>query len=928
MKLLSVMFIVCVMMSACLGFGIFAKVSADEVTATTFDFTMEDGASLKVCSFNEGVVSENALRFRTMLKKSDLPEGNGVKVVTIITLTEKLTANNLNSENEFTLENLDNKEIAYLPVVFSKANNNLTENQDGDYYVFNACVYDVKAENVTKNFSARSYITDANGAITQYTDYDATNNSRSMWDLANVSKDGADTSEEAYGPKANMTEKDYLSSLCQTFDVTINVENGTYIQTVKYGEKLSKYIGNADFRAGVAEYENFSYATAFNDAEGKESSNAIITKDTTLTAVYGDEGKVLIDGTVVTGVGSKFYDYTTEIVIPEALCIEEIGALAFCASEADGGFAGNKKLTKIVMSESVTTIGHRAFYECRELQTVIMPGVTEIVSNDTDYEHFKECVKLSVVVVGESFRVDTTTNTAQHQRVFYHDWGGTSANGITKVYLTSSNGTLTVTNHSNRNKLLDLTPYHLNETENDVCGTWRWVDGVPKYTSHENKDGVCSKCGKETTAGLSYAKYESKDEYYVSGYTGSDKVVYVRATYNDLPVTAIGKGAFLGNTNITKVVMPTSVKTIHGEAFQGCSALETVIMPGVTEISTFTAENSILGVAENHHFLYCNKLTTIVVGASFNVKAGEGTEKAGERVFYSEQEGYVAGSTIVYLTSPGGNLTIHSNSSRNGLLNATPRYFNNTEYDVCGMWKWVNGEPTLSKNTSHNYVGDVCANCGEEKHTAGLLFTKYGDTASYYVSAYNGSDTEVLVPSKYLGLPVTAIGIEAFYGNTNIIKIVMPESVKTIHGKAFYGCTGLQTVIMPGVTTITTIAASNSVFGKVEHSQFLDCNSLTVVVAGSSLSVLAGAGTSGGDQRVFFTSNSARYTKTKIYLTSTDGVINAHSASASGSARNNMIDLTPYHYSSTRPTDEAELTTTWDYYNGVPTLWKDIPVAE
>lgn len=696
------------MMSACLGFGIFTKVSADEVTATSFDFTMEDGASLKVCSFNEGVVSENALRFRTMLKKNDLPEGNGVKVVTIITLTEKLTANNLNSESGFTLENLDNNEIAYLPVVFSKANNNLTEIQVGDYYVFNACVYDVKAENVTKNFSARSYITDANGDITQYTDYDTINNSRSMWDLANVSKDKAGTTEETYGPKANMTEKDYLSSLCKTLEVTINVPDGTATQTVKYGQKISQYI-NAELGKKVAKVENFLYPSAYVDGEGRDCSNDVITTDIELTAEYEEDGigAILIDGTTVTGAGSKFFDYTTEVVIPDTFGITEILASAFI---------NRTKLTMIKMPTSVTKIGQEAFFGCKNLETVIMPGVTKITVNEgysaenkvTSCRQFMNCFALKTVVVGESFELALVSVGTGDNRCFYVEGEGAVPNQV-NLYLTSATGTATLHSEGSnvQNMLSKDRVYNLNLTENVICGTWRWVDGLPKmYAAHNYLNGVCLNCADEkVTAGLVYSKYDGKDEYYVSDYTGSDTEVYISSTYEGYPVTGIGKSAFFSSFDsnikkkITKIVMPISVKTIHNDAFFNCKALETIIMPGVTELTTYSAETSAFGMIEKNQFYGCNKLTTIVAGASLDVLYGSGTTGGDQRVFWTDN--YTGTGIDIYLTSSDGNLYVKAPSRCNMLTNVVYHYSNTRPTDEAKLattWDYYNGVPTLWKD--------------------------------------------------------------------------------------------------------------------------------------------------------------------------------------------------------------------------------------
>ena len=51
-------------------------------------------------------------------------------------------------------------------------------------------------------------------------------------------------------------------------------------------------------------------------------------------------------------------------------------------------------------------------------------------------------------------------------------------------------------------------------------------------------------------------------------------------------LTAISAGAFMGNENLKKVIIPDSVLTVGDAAFQGCTALEEVVLPkGLEKIS-------------------------------------------------------------------------------------------------------------------------------------------------------------------------------------------------------------------------------------------------------------------------------------------------------------------------------------------------------
>lgn len=65
----------------------------------------------------------------------------------------------------------------------------------------------------------------------------------------------------------------------------------------------------------------------------------------------------------------------------------------------------------------------------------------------------------------------------------------------------------------------------------------------------------------------------SGDGYVVTGYTGNDSSVTVPDWHEGLPVTAIGSGAFQGNTGVKAVSLPSTVVRIGASAFQGCTSL-------------------------------------------------------------------------------------------------------------------------------------------------------------------------------------------------------------------------------------------------------------------------------------------------------------------------------------------------------------------
>lgn len=117
--------------------------------------------------------------------------------------------------------------------------------------------------------------------------------------------------------------------------------------------------------------------------------------------------------------------------------------------------------------------------------------------------------------------------------------------------------------------------------------------------------------------------------------------------------------------------------------------------------------------------------------------------------------------------------------------------------------------------------------------TAGLDLSAYAETngdlqytvldnGTATITGYNGSPTDLKIPSTIDGHTVTSISDYAFYWRESITSVTIPDSVTTIGTGAFMG-TSLKSVTIPnGVSTI-------------ENSVFQSCLSLTSVTLPSRL---------------------------------------------------------------------------------------------
>ena len=114
----------------------------------------------------------------------------------------------------------------------------------------------------------------------------------------------------------------------------------------------------------------------------------------------------------------------------------------------------------------------------------------------------------------------------------------------------------------------------------------RSCDEQTGWAMHDIEGGKCTVCEYEIyyTLWLSYEILE--DSCLITGLgTVTKKDVNVPPDHADMPVTAIGDGAFYACSGLENVVLPDSVTSIGEYAFTDCISLEGIIIPhSVTSI--------------------------------------------------------------------------------------------------------------------------------------------------------------------------------------------------------------------------------------------------------------------------------------------------------------------------------------------------------
>ncbi len=133
----------------------------------------------------------------------------------------------------------------------------------------------------------------------------------------------------------------------------------------------------------------------------------------------------------------------------------------------------------------------------------------------------------------------------------------------------------------------------------------------------------------------------------------------------------------------------------------------------------------------------------------------------------------------------------------------------------------------------------------------GLYIIDY-QSEGYCIVAGLGSctDTEIVIPNRNNGLPVTEISNALFLDNKNITSVTIPEGIEKINGQAFCG-TLITSIELPstlkeigfyafeGCTELKSITIPNKV-KTIGESCFAGCTSLVSFESGKSVETIGG----------------------------------------------------------------------------------------
>ncbi|RKJ74841.1 leucine-rich repeat domain-containing protein, partial [Butyricicoccus sp. 1XD8-22] len=110
-------------------------------------------------------------------------------------------------------------------------------------------------------------------------------------------------------------------------------------------------------------------------------------------------------------------------------------------------------------------------------------------------------------------------------------------------------------------------------------------------------------------------------------------------------------------------------------------------------------------------------------------------------------------------------------------------------------------------------VGVDTVKAEESNPVSDFTYTTASD-GGIKITGYQGSSTQLVIPSEIEGLPVTSIGVNAFLEKP-ISKVIFPSTLKVVETNAFSGTQLQQVVMNEGLEEIGRRAFSGTLLTEV-----------------------------------------------------------------------------------------------------------------
>ena len=329
------------------------------------------------------------------------------------------------------------------------------------------------------------------------------------------------------------------------------------------------------------------------------------------------------------------------------------------------------------------------------------------------------------------------------------------------------------------------------------------------------------------------ARYFNIVDGVVTSYGGDSRYVVVPDG-----VTAIGRHAFRYKRHVKTVTLPDSCTRIDDEAFYSSSVEEVYLPEGLTSIGNKAFASTLIQDIQLPASLKTIGQEAFRGSPLQSIDLPEGLESLGTAAFSSTQ--------INNLKLPGSLGVIESSPSFGGEVLEFGEGITEVRFCLARAYSTSNVRKIIFPSTiqyiSPNFIEDgvrtgyvkfygsagsvaeqYCTNHPNAHMFTFVPFDSIREDENFLIegnvlSAYKGSSAEVTVPDG-----ITAIGRDAFAGQTHVTSVTLPDGIKEILSSAFKDCTNLTEINLPASLEI------------IDESAFRSCRSLEEIDLPASL---------------------------------------------------------------------------------------------
>ncbi|MDS0526290.1 leucine-rich repeat domain-containing protein [Clostridium sp. SHJSY1] len=479
----------------------------------------------------------------------------------------------------------------------------------------------------------------------------------------------------------------------------------------------------------------------------------------------------------------KYRGNEERVAVPEGITV--IGEKAFAGNEAigrvilprsikeihEGAFMDCLLLQTINLQEGLEKLGESAFENCVKIKSIELPETLTLIEKST----FNRCKNLSDVRFGNQLReisnqafygCNSLKNIQFPEKLkSIGDLAFYKCSCIKEIYLPKSLNRLgnnVFTKSGIRQAIIDC--------DSKECGTdiLSECNKLNKLTFCDGVKSIGDKFAFRCTS-LKYVNLPKSIEYI--GRNAFEDSIYIKNNIEDSNIfmdgkslsgdvvipegtTIIAGGAFYGNTKITSIKLPKSLKRIGARCFCGCTSIKEVILP-----------NSIAKLEEGV-FSYCTSLEKVIA-------EGE--------ITYIHDNAFYGCSEILKVPSRdalyiGENAFSGCKRLENIMVNCVDIQadaFRNTAF--------------LEKLKSNSKLVIISNTVVDGKEFVGEIIIPEGVVNILpYAFSRNDNITSVVFPQSLIN-----IGEGAFSGCRNIKKVDFPASLRNIAKRAFEKCVSL-----------------------------------------------------------------------------------------------------------------------------------------